>query len=276
MISASVAKPVVLSNRDAVSPPITNPTAQTVWKTGETQLVTWDIAALNGAPPSNPLAQIILGRLTPDGNEHLMFESPLVKEFPILGGNVSLTVPAVPSGENYIVCLFGSSGDISPPFTIVGVDPTTSLSSSQAPSPSSSAADPPASSTALGFSVTLSTTLTTVDPSSSPAPSFVASSGGTTVVPPLSSATAPSVSPSVSASAPGTTSSVAGAGASLPTGLSSSSAGAASGNATAAGAAAPSTTAPGTSGAQRVFDSLTVQSWGVSCTVALSLVLYFF
>ena len=66
----------------------------------------------------------------------------MVSGFPILGGNVSLTVPSVSAGENYIVCceydlslfrhivrsvltedltaVLGSSGDISPPFAIVG------------------------------------------------------------------------------------------------------------------------------------------------------------
>ena len=37
-----------------------------------------DVAALNGAPPTNPLAQIILGTLT-DNVEHLMIgASPIV------------------------------------------------------------------------------------------------------------------------------------------------------------------------------------------------------
>ncbi|KAI0826766.1 hypothetical protein BC628DRAFT_1435773 [Trametes gibbosa] len=148
VVSASRAKPLYLYHRDAVSPPITNPTAQTVWKTGETQTVTWDVAALNGAPPSNPLADIILGMLTPDGNEHLMVESPLVSSIAILGGNATLTVPAVPSGKNYIVCLFGSSGDISPMFTIVGTDSSSSAGPSSAdpsstqPLPITSQADP--------------------------------------------------------------------------------------------------------------------------------------
>ncbi|KAH9898514.1 hypothetical protein C8Q73DRAFT_685088 [Cubamyces lactineus] len=132
--STALAKPVQLTTRDDVMPPITNPTAQTVWRVGETQTVTWDVAALNGAPPSNPTAKIILGTLTPDGDEHLMLESPLASDFPILGGNVSLTVPSVPDGNNYIVCLFGSTGDISPMFTITGSNSSTSAISSVLPS----------------------------------------------------------------------------------------------------------------------------------------------
>ncbi|KAI0373747.1 hypothetical protein BV20DRAFT_962319, partial [Pilatotrama ljubarskyi] len=47
---------------------------------------------------------------------------PLVSGFPVLDGNVTLTVPSVPSGANYIACLFDTSDDISPPFTIIGAE----------------------------------------------------------------------------------------------------------------------------------------------------------
>ena len=36
-----LAKPVAISHRDVVDPPITNPTAKTVWTPGDTQTVTW-------------------------------------------------------------------------------------------------------------------------------------------------------------------------------------------------------------------------------------------
>ncbi|KAI0669232.1 hypothetical protein C8Q78DRAFT_1042331 [Trametes maxima] len=142
-LSTTFAKPLALSPRDSVSPPITNPTAGTVWKAGSTQTITWDVAALHGAQPSNPLAKLILGTVTPDGEENLMFESPLLSGFPILDGNVSLTLPWLPSGDNYILCgrsqlrlytgtacktlpplilVFGSTLDISHPFTIVGTE----------------------------------------------------------------------------------------------------------------------------------------------------------
>ncbi|KAI9059304.1 hypothetical protein FKP32DRAFT_1606300 [Trametes sanguinea] len=114
--------PIHLTGRDAVSPPITKPIAGAVWKVGEVQTVTWDGAALDGAPPSNPLGKVLLGTIDSDGQEHLMWETPLITGFPILGGNVSLTVPSVPAGDNYIVCLLGTSDDISPPFTILAAD----------------------------------------------------------------------------------------------------------------------------------------------------------
>ncbi|KAI0357430.1 hypothetical protein OH77DRAFT_1422287 [Trametes cingulata] len=120
----TLAKPISWSRRDAVSPPITNPSAGTVWRTGETQTITWDVTALNGARPSNPLAKIILGTIGADGQEKLMFGTPLLSGIPILGGKVTLTVPSVPTGDNYIICLFGSSDDVSTPFTIVGAEPS--------------------------------------------------------------------------------------------------------------------------------------------------------
>ncbi|KAI0335382.1 hypothetical protein GY45DRAFT_1333789 [Cubamyces sp. BRFM 1775] len=121
-ITPTLAKPLYLLDRDSVSPPITYPTAGAVWKVGETQTITWDVAALNGAQPSNPQGKILLGVLYANGTERLDYDNPLVSGFPILGGNVSLTVPSVSTGENYIICLLGSSGDISPSFTIVSAD----------------------------------------------------------------------------------------------------------------------------------------------------------
>ncbi|KAL1950728.1 hypothetical protein VTO73DRAFT_5852 [Trametes versicolor] len=108
--------------RDSVAPPITNPTAGTVWRAGETQMITWDVEALHGVHPSNPLAKIYLGTVTPQGEEKFMLGDPLASGFPILGGNVNLTVPSVPSGDNYFVCVFGSTRDTSAAFTIIGVD----------------------------------------------------------------------------------------------------------------------------------------------------------
>ncbi|KAL7280155.1 hypothetical protein ACG7TL_006574 [Trametes sanguinea] len=172
----ALAKPVYLQNRDDVQPPITNPTAQTVWRVGETQIVTWDVAALNGTPPSNPTASIILGTLTPDGDEHLMIESPLVSGFPILAGNVSLTVPSVPSANNYIVCLFGSSGDISPMFTIIGTNTTSSFAFPTASAISSSSAAPSTMAVASTVSTATQDSASTTEASPQPTSTAPASS----------------------------------------------------------------------------------------------------
>ncbi|KAI8978796.1 hypothetical protein BD414DRAFT_494423 [Trametes punicea] len=228
--SVALAKPLYLADRDAVSPPITSPTAQTVWRAGETQTVTWDVTALDGAPPSNPLAKIILGTLTPDGDEHLMFDNPLVSNVPILGGNASLTVPSVPTGDNYIVCLFGSSGDISPMFTIIGTDASSSSSASASSSPSLSGFTSPAS--ALPPSAAASSTA-----QHNPISSTQVSVHATTTLAAPSTASPSATAPAASSSS-GFTGSVSGANA-------------AAGNVTAASDSSPSQTAAGTSGAVR-------------------------
>ncbi|KAH9851532.1 hypothetical protein C2E23DRAFT_886399 [Lenzites betulinus] len=132
-IVPSFANPIYnhMLRRDSVAPPITKPTAGTVWMVGETQTITWDVAALQGARPSNPAAQIILGTIAEDGKMRLMFETPLASGFPILSGAVNVTVPSLPSGGNYILCVFGSTRDISPPFMIVGADSDSSASPHQ-------------------------------------------------------------------------------------------------------------------------------------------------
>ncbi|KAI0335381.1 hypothetical protein GY45DRAFT_1317339 [Cubamyces sp. BRFM 1775] len=249
--SAVLAKPVRLTTRDDVMPPITNPTAQTVWRVGETQTVTWDVAALNGAPPSNPTAEIILGTLTPDGDEHLMLESPLASDFLILGGNVSLTVPSVPDGNNYIVCLFGSTGDISPMFTIIG----TSNSSTSAPSSALSAS-----------------TATSASGSASSSPSFASHAN----TPPASqSATSNTAATSPAASSTPT------APASTPSNPSSSfsnsvgSGNIAAGNATASitsNSSLPSQT-PGTSAAE-LGPQIHAHFWGIYCALVFALTLF--
>ncbi|TBU27145.1 hypothetical protein BD311DRAFT_866256 [Dichomitus squalens] len=168
----TLAKPLAFNPRDAISPPITNPTAQTVWKAGDTQTVTWDLSGLNGAQPSNPQAQIILGTFI-NGEEHLLLDTVLASGFNILDGNVTLTVPTVTTGSDYIVCLFGSSGDISPPFTIVGTDASSSsfAPTTQADAASSSRRLPPHQTTHPTTSVSLPpTVIQTTIPSSASSP----------------------------------------------------------------------------------------------------------
>ncbi|KAI0662713.1 hypothetical protein C8Q70DRAFT_578268 [Cubamyces menziesii] len=241
--STALAKPVQLTTRDDVLPPITNPTAQTVWRVGETQTVTWDVAALNGAPPSNPTAKIILGTLTSDGDEHLMLESPLASDFPILGGNVSLTVPSVPDGNNYIVCLFGSTGDISPMFTITGGNssssaPSSALSSSTAASTSASVSASPS---------TLSHANTpTASQSATPNTAATSSAASSTPITPASTLNNPSSSFSGSVG----------------------SGNIAAGNATATGASNSSspTQTPGTSAAE-LGPRIHAHLWGACCAL---------
>ncbi|KAN0118572.1 hypothetical protein V8E52_004995 [Russula decolorans] len=103
--------------RDVIDPPITSPTAETVWIPGSIQLVTWDTSLVpsNGTFPG----MLVLGNqtITPD-SENLDFYHPLATNFSLLDGSVNVTCPNVSPGNNYIVVLFGDSGNASPLFTI--------------------------------------------------------------------------------------------------------------------------------------------------------------
>ncbi|KIK57146.1 hypothetical protein GYMLUDRAFT_46378 [Collybiopsis luxurians FD-317 M1] len=147
------ALPTLLS-RDVVDPPITSPTASTVWHSGETVTVTWDTSNINASTLTNPNGEVVLGWMAnPTDSEHLMLNPPLAQNFPLIAGNVTFTVPSVVTRTNYIVVLFGDSGNISPTFTILGTDasssaqPTTSsvTAPTTAPTASASTASSPAS-----------------------------------------------------------------------------------------------------------------------------------
>ncbi|KAI0628949.1 hypothetical protein C8Q77DRAFT_1066517 [Trametes polyzona] len=95
---------------------VITPKAGDVWKIGSTQTITWDTSSLPAG--DSTVAPIFLGFLN-DGSsdEHLDVDHPLATNVPLAAGKVSVTVPAVTPGDNYIVSLFGS-GNISPEFTI--------------------------------------------------------------------------------------------------------------------------------------------------------------
>ncbi|CCM05938.1 uncharacterized protein FIBRA_08177 [Fibroporia radiculosa] len=121
--------PVRPQARDVVDPPVTNPTADTVWNVGQTVTVTWNTSVI---PPSanltNPEGMVVLGYSTWQ-NENLMIDTPLAQGFPLTAGQVSFVVPSVQTRTNYIVALFGDSGNISPNFTIIGTSAPSSPSS---------------------------------------------------------------------------------------------------------------------------------------------------
>ncbi|KAI0669233.1 hypothetical protein C8Q78DRAFT_1070827 [Trametes maxima] len=252
VVGLSIAKPLYLADRDAVSPPITNPAAKAVWRVGETQTITWDVAALNGATPSNPLAKIILGTLTADGQERLMFETPLVSGFPILGGNVSLTVPSVPPADNYIVCLFGTADDISAAFSIVDGD------ASSTPAPTTSASAAPTSSVTIPSTADDAASKTATHHATEPT---VASTAGAETGSVTTHASETTASSTV-VDAPSSSTAVSGSGSSSTSSFPSS----AAATTTAAGAA-------GTSGA--LSHSVTrAQYWGALCVAWLVYTLF--
>lgn len=177
-----------LPARDVVAPPITSPTASTVWNVGDTQTVTWSTANLP-TNVTNPDGMLILGYVA-NGSENLMLQSPLATNLSYSVGQAQITVPSVPTGNNYIVVLFGDSGNASPQFTITNgassgtsttatsppaVTPTTPSSSSSTTTPSSGS--PAGQSSAPVVTVT-STSVITVSGSgtSSPASSSASAS----------------------------------------------------------------------------------------------------
>lgn len=55
---------------EVIDPHITSPEAGDVWIVGEYKTVTWDTSLV---PPGDTITgEILLGHLTPDGNEHLV------------------------------------------------------------------------------------------------------------------------------------------------------------------------------------------------------------
>ncbi|TFY81134.1 hypothetical protein EWM64_g2876 [Hericium alpestre] len=113
--SPNVGSPVSLI---VVSPEISSPTAGQVWPINSTQTVTWDASKLP-KESANMTGMLLLG-YEQDGvsSEHLDITHPLATQFPLSAGHVNVTVPNKPAGDNYIVVLFGDSGNTSPKFTI--------------------------------------------------------------------------------------------------------------------------------------------------------------
>ncbi|KAI6041372.1 hypothetical protein EDC04DRAFT_2565756 [Pisolithus marmoratus] len=143
LVSSALAVP--LPARDVVDPPITSPTASTVWNVGETQIVTWSTANLP-TNITNPNGMLVLGYIAND-SENLMLQSPLATNLNYSDGQAPVTVPNVPTGTNYIVVLFGDSGNASPQFTIkngASSGTTTAMSSPAVTSTSPSSPSPTA------------------------------------------------------------------------------------------------------------------------------------
>ncbi|OSC97211.1 hypothetical protein PYCCODRAFT_1350861, partial [Trametes coccinea BRFM310] len=99
-------------------PHITSPQAGAVWPVGSTQTVTWDTSDIP-EEARNQTGLILLGYLEGDDtDEHLGVNDPLAYNFPITAGSAQVTVPDVQTRNDYVVVLFGDSGNTSPKFTI--------------------------------------------------------------------------------------------------------------------------------------------------------------
>ncbi|KAJ7442613.1 hypothetical protein FB451DRAFT_1297020 [Mycena latifolia] len=119
-----------LDPRTVYDPPILSPTSDSVWVVGEVETVTWNATGI----PAGVTGMIRLGYLTPD-SEHLSVT--LASGFNLTDEKVNVTVPAVVSRTNYIVVLFGDSGNASPEFTILASNGTSASSAAASSTPSS-------------------------------------------------------------------------------------------------------------------------------------------
>ncbi|KAF5315420.1 hypothetical protein D9619_007420 [Psilocybe cf. subviscida] len=125
-----------LGRRDVITPKITSPTKDSVWPVGSTQTVTWDTSDF---PPvsqiTNIIGKVILG-FDENDSLNLDFEHPLASNFNLTDGSVKLTVPDVQPRDDYLIVLFGDSGNTSPSFSITKIS---SGNNSTTASPSSAA-----------------------------------------------------------------------------------------------------------------------------------------
>ncbi|KAH9060472.1 hypothetical protein EDB87DRAFT_607524 [Lactarius vividus] len=184
---------VPLVKRIVVSPQITSPSASTTWNVGDKVTVTWETSSI--PPPGNFTGQLLLGFLTLEG-ENLDVDHPLAQDFSLSTGSVQITVPNVPVRTNYIVVLFGDSGNASPQFTITGGSSTTTTLS---PSPTATTPSLPPTHPLSPIPTTSPTT--SPPPLSSPA-SLPPVTPTDTSTPGTFTATSPISSPSSSTSTP--------------------------------------------------------------------------
>ncbi|KAJ7162709.1 hypothetical protein C8R43DRAFT_1062988 [Mycena crocata] len=110
LATATKATPVGPTPLDVFVPPITFPTAGTVWVSKTQQNVTWDAS---GAPENISNESMLLLR---QGDITAPFI--LAKDFDLRAGSLEITVPWVLTATDYSLVLFGDSGNFSPEFTI--------------------------------------------------------------------------------------------------------------------------------------------------------------
>ncbi|CAD6888508.1 unnamed protein product [Tilletia controversa] len=110
----------LLGKRIVYNPTITYPRRDTVWKAGDQVHVNWRTADIPKAYRSHR-GSIMLGYRPSNGEGGLNLHRTLASRFPIMAGSMSFTLPDnLPTRNDYIVVLFGDSGNASPLFTIRG------------------------------------------------------------------------------------------------------------------------------------------------------------
>jgi len=115
--ATAVASPITPQELDVFSPTITSPTAAVVWQAGTTHNVTWATSNIP-ADKQNSTGLILLGHIA-NNSENLNITHPLASGFLLNKGFVPVTIPVdtVPR-DDYVVVLFGDSGNTSPEFSI--------------------------------------------------------------------------------------------------------------------------------------------------------------
>ncbi|KAI0754870.1 hypothetical protein C8Q80DRAFT_1094152 [Daedaleopsis nitida] len=116
---SSVFNPSGYNTDIVVKPPVTAPVAGDSWLVGSIQTITWETKDIPEEFHDRSGA-LFLGYIE-DGNdsEHLDMARPLAMNFPITDGAVNVTVPNVMPRNDYVVVLFGDSGNASPKFSII-------------------------------------------------------------------------------------------------------------------------------------------------------------
>ncbi|KAL0570142.1 hypothetical protein V5O48_011820 [Marasmius crinis-equi] len=120
--TSSVASPLQARKAlDVWSPKILTPNANTVWVVGTTVNVTWDTT---DAPVNISNGAAVQLR---KGNGPAPIDDPYLKpvrSFDLRTGWVEVTVPETPAGKDYLIDLFGDSGNWSEEFEIAEAQAT--------------------------------------------------------------------------------------------------------------------------------------------------------
>ncbi|KAG2351747.1 hypothetical protein BDR07DRAFT_1285072 [Suillus spraguei] len=112
-LSCALCAPVsAVMQRDVWVPTIISPTSASKWTVGETFLVTWDTSS-EPSQVTNPIGQIYLRQ--GDATQ----SNPIASGFELSSGQTNVTIPEDTNPGEYMIVLFGDSGNWSGKFPIV-------------------------------------------------------------------------------------------------------------------------------------------------------------
>lgn len=115
--SAGATEDKKLMARMVFAPEITYPDENTKWNAGKEAFVLWNATEIPDQL-KNAKGMLRLGHIE-EGKDGLNLADTLASDFELRKGNVSFTVPKVrETRDDYVVVLFGDSGNHSPKFTI--------------------------------------------------------------------------------------------------------------------------------------------------------------